>query len=93
MIIKYTALFALGFGTVNGLLTGNLAEGFATQFFSHFVLAPIFFLMWCIVYIPAYLVGKRHPTLGKILKVTITVIVILAALFYFTWAVFGAKFT
>lgn len=93
MIIKYTALFALGFGVINGLLTGNLAEGMATQFFTHFILAPIFFIIWCIVYIPAYLVGKRHPTLGKILKIAITVIVLLAALFYFTWAVFGSNYT
>jgi len=93
MIIKYTALFALGFGAVNGFLIGDLASGLTTQFFSHFILAPFFFIVWCIVYIPAYLVGKRHPTLGKVLKITITVIVILAALFYFTWAVFGSKFT
>lgn len=93
MILKYTALFALAFGAVDGLLIGDLAGGMTTQFFSHFVLAPVFFLIWCIVYIPAYLAGKRHPLLGKILKVTITIIVILAVLFYFTWKVFGPKYT
>lgn len=93
MIIKYTALFALGFGAVNGILTGDLAGGMITQFFSHFVLAPIFFVIWCIAYIPAYLVGKKHPKLGRILKIVIAVIVILTALFYFTWKVFGSSIT
>ena len=93
MILRYTSLFALAFGLIDGFLTGNLANGLITQFFSQFILAPFFFLVWCIAYIPAYLVGKKHPALGRILKIIITVVVILAALFYFTWAVFGSKFT
>ena len=93
MIVKYTALVALGFGAVNGFLTGDLAGGMATQFFTHFILVPVFLLFLCILYIPAYLVGKKHPVLGKILKVTILVLLILAALFYFTWKVFGPEFT
>ena len=93
MIIKYTAIFALVFGAINGFLIGDLSQGVTTQFFTHFILAPLFFLMWCIVYIPAYLVGRKHPLLGRILKISITVIVLLAAVFYFTWKLFGAKFT
>ena len=88
MIVKYTALFALIFGAFDGLLIGNLGEGITTQFLTHFILVPIFFLILCIFYIPAYLIGKKHPTLGKILKILIAVIVIFTALFYFTWKAF-----
>lgn len=93
MIIWYTAIFALVFGAINGLLIGDMPQGVTTQFFTHFILAPVFFLVWCIVYIPAYLVGRKHPLLGRILKITITVIVLLAAAFYFAWKLFGTKFT
>lgn len=89
MIIKYTAIFVIVFGGLNGIFTGDLVSGLSTQFISHFILAPIGFFAWCIAYLPAYLVGKKYPQLGRILKVTITVLVILTALFYFTWVIFG----
>lgn len=89
MILKHTALFALGFGVLNGLVTGDFLGGMTTQFFSHFVLAPLGFLLWCIVYIPAYVIGKKHPRLGTFLKVSATVLVIFSAVFYITWAVLG----
>lgn len=92
MIVKYTAFFALGLGILNAILTGDIFTGLASQFVSHFILAPLGFLMWCILYIPAYFVGKKHPRLGKCLKVVITVAVILAAVIYFAWAIFGPAY-
>ena len=91
MVIRYTAIFALVIGSINGILTGNLVGGLSKQFTRYFILAPIAFILWCIAYIPAYLVGKKYPRLGRILKMTITVLVIFAALFCFTWVMFGSK--
>ncbi len=89
MILKYTAVFALAFGLINGVLIGDLPKGLSTQFFSHFILAPLALLMWCILYIPAYFVSKKFPKLGNVIKVAVTILVLLAAVVYFAWAVFG----
>lgn len=93
MIIKYTAIFALILGAINSLFSGDALGSFSRSFGGRFILAPLGFLMWCVLYIPAYLVGKKYPRVGKVLKVVITVAVILAAVLYFAWAVFGPEYT
>lgn len=85
MILKYTALLALGWGFFYSILTGDFIGSFTTQFTTYFVLVPLGFLIWCVAYIPAYLVGRKHPRLGMILKGIITAAVLLGAVIFFVY--------
>lgn len=50
MIIKYTALFTLGFGAINGLLTGNLIGGIDNTVFQSFYFCTdfLYHVVYCI---------------------------------------------